>query len=113
MNRDDELYALVPDGKATWCIVNEDNIEIIKISDTDIKNICENICNKDFIESYSIEGFIERVWEELRDNEFPDIVDYMYTENWDKFSAWFDYTCVEYLTQETIAIFKQKLLNFE
>ena len=111
MNRDIELYGLIPDGQNSWCIIDEENS--FTISNIDIKKICENLCNKDYIEEYSTEKFIEYVWEDFRDNHCPDIVDYMYTENWDKFTAWFDYICARYLTNEIVSMYKQRLLDFE
>lgn len=113
MNNDIKFYGLVPDGKNAWYVVDENENENTMISNADIEKICEHICNKDCIEEYGVEEFVERVWEEFRGNYFPDIMDYTYTENWDKFSAWFDYTCVEYLTKEIVAFYKQRLLDFE
>lgn len=47
-----ELCGLAPDGKNAWCIINEDGIEIVKIYDTDIKDICEGIDKYSDIEKY-------------------------------------------------------------
>jgi hypothetical protein len=114
MDKDIELYGLVPDGKNAWCIINEDNVEIVKIYDTDIKDICETIDKYSDIEKYSAEEFIERAWEELRDNFSPHINNCELTsDNWDKFCAWCDYLIVKYLAQEIVGIYKQRLRDFE
>ena len=113
MNNDIELYALKPDGKNAWCIVNEDNMEITKICDIDIEKICEDICNKDYIDECSAMGFIELVWEELQNNRFPEIDICTFCENWEKFGAWFNYLAVEYFTNELIITFEDRLLDFE
>ena len=113
MNKDIELYALIPDGKDTWRIVNEDNIFIMDIHDYDIESICENICNDSYIERYSAEEFIEQVWDELRDNFSPQITNSVFCEHWDKFCAWCDNEIIEYLTTELLNMYKSRLLDFE
>ena len=113
MNKDIEFYGLVPDGENAWCVVDENEDDKSIISNADIEKVCEHICNKDCIKEYGAEGFVERVWEEFRDNYCPGIEDYIYTENWDKFIAWFDYICVDYLTKEIVGFYKQRLLDFE
>lgn len=111
--KDIELYALIPDGRSTWRIVNEDNIFIIDINDYDIEGLCESICNKDYIEKYSAEEFIERVWEELRDFFSPEINHCTDCENWDKFCAWCDHQVIEYFTNELSIMYAGRLLDFE
>ena len=113
MYQDIELYALVPDGKTTWRIINEDNIEIVKIYDTDIESICEGICVRSDIEKYSAEEFIERHWEELRDFFSPQINNCTFCENWDKFCSWCDRLVIEYFTTALTNIFNGRLLNLE
>ena len=111
--KDNELYALIPDGRNTWRIVNEDNIFIIDIHNYDIEGLCESICNGSYIEKYSAEEFIERVWEELRDFFSPEINHCTYCENWDKFGAWFDNQVIEYFTNELSMMYAGRLLDFE
>lgn len=113
MNKDIELCALIPDGKTIWRIVNEDNIFIIDIYDYDIEGICEGIRNRDCIEKYSAEEFIERVWEELRDSFSPQINHCIYCEHWDRFCAWCDNQVIEYFTTELTNIYSSRLLDFE
>ena len=79
--KDIVIYGIVPDGKSTWRIVNEDRIFIVDIHDYDIEGICEGICVRDDIEKYSAEEFIKRVWEELRDFFSPEINNCTYCEN--------------------------------
>lgn len=111
--KDIEIYALIPDGRDTWRIVNEDRIFIIDIHDYDIEGICEGIRDRDCIEKYSAEEFIERVWEELRDNFSPQINHCTYCDNWDKFCAWCDSQVIEYFTNELSMMYNQRLLDFE
>lgn len=113
MNKDIELYALIPDGNDTWRIVNEDNIFIMDIHDYDVESICENICNDSYMERYSAEEFIEHNWEEFIDNFSPQITNCTSCENWDKFCAWYDRLVVEYLTTKLMDIYNNRLLNFE
>lgn len=113
MNKYVELCALKPDGPTTWCIVNEDNIEITKICDIDIEKICEDICNRSDIEKYSAEEFIERAWEELRDDFSPQISNCEWCENWDKFCSWCDCFIIESFVAELANIFNSRLLDFE
>lgn len=113
MDKDIELYALIPEGKYTWRIVNEDKIFIVDIHDYDIEGICEGLCVRSDIEKYSAEEFVERAWEELRDNFSPQINHCVFCENWDKFCDWCDTQVIEYFTTELINIFNSRLLNFE
>ena len=111
--KDIELYALIPDGKYRWRIVNEDNIFIVDINDYDIEGICEGIRINNYIEKYSAEEFIERVWKELRDGFSPAINHCEWCGNWNKFCAWVDYISIEFLGDRTVALYKQRLLDFE
>jgi hypothetical protein len=113
MDKDTELYALKPDGKNTWRIVNEDNIFIVDIHDYDIEEMCENIRNKDYIEKYSAEEFIERIWEDLRDEFSPQVSNCVFCDNWDRFCAWCDNQIMEYFITELSNIYKSRLLDFE
>lgn len=109
-----EVYEIVPDGKTAWFIINEDGVEITKIYDTDIKDICEGIDKYSDIQKYSAEEFIERVWEELRDFFSPHINSCELTsDNWDKFCAWCDYLTIKYLATELMGFYKQRLRDFE
>ena len=106
-------YGLVPDGRTTWRIVNEDKIFIIDINDYDVEGTCEGIRNRDDIEKYSAEEFIERAWEELRDFFSPYINYCEHSENWDKFCSWFDHLVIEYFTNELSIMYAGRLLDFE
>ena len=111
--KDIELFALIPDGKDTWRIMNEDNIFIIDICDYDIEEICEHIYNGNYIEKYSAKEFITSVWEFLRDQVIPELNGCGFCENWDKFCAWFDYQAMKYFTTTLSNMYKQRLLDFE
>jgi hypothetical protein len=113
MYQDIDFYAVVPDGKNTWRIVNEDNVFIVDIHDYDIEEICEGIHIRNYIEKYSAEEFIERVWEELRDGFSPHINNCSFFDNWDKFCAWCDDQIMDYFTTTLSNIYKQRLLDFE
>lgn len=111
--KDIVLYTLVPDGRYTWRIVDEDRIFVIDIHDYDIEAICEGIDNRNYIKKYSAEAFVESVWEELRDFFAPEINNCALCDNWDKFCAWCDYQIMEYFTTTLLNIYQLRLLNFE
>ena len=104
--KDIAIYGIVPDGKSTWRIVNEDRIFIVDIRDYDIEGICEGICIREDIKKCSVEKFIERAWEELRDFFSPEINSCELTsENWDKFCAWCNRQIVDYFTTELLNMY--------
>lgn len=111
--KDIKLFALIPDGKDTWRVVNEDNIFVIDIHDYDIEAICETIHNRNHIERYSAEEFLERAWEDFRDDFSPYITDSESCEHWDKFCAWCDSQIMDYFTTTLSGIYRQRLLDFE
>ena len=108
-----EVYALVPDGRYTWRIVDEVNIFVVDIHDYDIEAICESIHDRNHIEKYSAEEFIESAWKDLRDEFSPYITYSESCDNWDKFCAWCDYQIMEYFTTTLSNIYQQRLLDFE
>lgn len=113
MNKDIDFYSLVPDGKDTWRVVNENNDFVVDIHDYDVETICESIHDRNHIEKYSAEEFIERVWEDLMDNFSPYLTNCVLCDNWEKFCAWYDYQVMEYFTTTLLNIYSQRLLDFE
>jgi hypothetical protein len=105
-------YALIPDGENTWHIVDENGKIIDIITKDNIINLCKTEYENNHVECVSAEVMIDNVWWNLEYDYNLEFVD-NYCQEFDKFLAWFDYVCVEYLTQELVAIYKRRLLNFE
>ena len=109
MNRE---YVVKQTEKNTWAVINE-NEEVV---DTITKDIVINYCKSEFednhVECVSAEVMIDSVWWNLENDRNLDLVD-NYCQEFDKFLAWFDYTCIEYHSKEIVAIYKQRLLDFE
>lgn len=106
-------YIIKQTEENTWIIIDE-NGEIV---DTITKDIILNYCKSGYEDNgadcLNAEEMIDHAWWVLNSNYA--VVDYVdrYCQDWSKFTAWFDCVCVEYLAQEIVAIYKQRLLNFE
>lgn len=111
-NGDTELYAIVSDGEDTWHIVNENGEVIDTITKDIVVNYCKRECEENDTDYMSSDGITDSVWWNLDDDYNLEYVD-NYCQEFDKFLAWFDYTCVEYLAKEIVTFYKQRLLNFE
>lgn len=111
-NKDIELYAIVQAEENTWHIVNENGEVVDIITKDDIINYCKSELEDNRTECLSPDIMIDCVWFNVLDDYNLDYVD-NYCQDWDKFIAWFDYVVVEYLAQEIVAIYKQRLLNCE
>lgn len=105
-----ENYAIKQTEENTWVVLNE-NAEVIN---TITKDIVVDYCKKNNEEIADLihDILIDYVWIELEDNYNLDWIDNS-CQDWDKFSAWFEYVCVEYFSEEIVAIYKERLLNFE
>ena len=96
----------------TWAIIDENEKVITTISKDTIINYCKKDCEDIKIECVSADELTDSAWWDLNYDYCLDDVDH-YCQGWDKFTAWFDYLCVECLAQEIVALYKQRLLNFE
>lgn len=105
-------YAIIEKGQNEWAIINENEEVVNTITKDDIINYCKKELKDNRTECLSADGIIDSVWWEINDDYDLELVD-NYCQDWDKFTAWFDYTVVEYLAQEIVALYKQRLLNFE
>lgn len=110
-NEDIEWNAIVPDGENTWHIIDSDRI-INTITKDDIIKYCKRELEDNHIECLSPDIMIDSVWWGVENDYKLEIVD-SGCQYWDKFIAWFDYIVVEYLAQEIVAIYKQRLHNWE
>lgn len=107
-----DSYIVKQTEENTWVVLNE-NGEVVSIITKDIIiNYCKNNLEDNRTEYMSAEAMIDCVWFDLVNDYDLDFID-NYCQEFDKFTAWFDYTCVEYHLKEIIAIYKQRLLNFE
>ena len=103
-------YAIKQTEENTWEVLDE-NEEVVNII---TKDIVVDYCKKENeeIEDLIHDVLIDSVWFDLEDDFNLDWID-NYCQDFDKFIAWFDYVCVEYFSQEIVAIYKQRLLDFE
>ena len=105
-------YAIKQTEENIWVVLDK-NEEVI---DTITKDIIVDYCKKECDETgalyTSADGIIDSVWSDLEDDFNLDWID-NYCQDCDKFITWFKYVCVEYFSQEIIAFYKQRLLDFE
>lgn len=110
MNRD---YIIKQTDENTWVIIDEEDGKVIDTITKDIViNYCTRECDTVDTDYMSADGITDSVWWYINDEYNLEDVD-NYCQEFDKFLAWFDYICVEYLANEMVAFYKQKLLNFE
>ena len=103
-------YAIKQTEENTWVMLNE-NEEVVN---TITKDIVVDYCEKENeeIEELIHDVLIDYVWSNLEEDYNIDYINND-CQDFDKFVAWFEYVCVEYFSQEIIAIYKQRLLDFE
>ena len=107
-----ENYAIKQTEENTWVILDE-NKEIVNTITKDIVvDYCKKECDETDIPYTSADGIIDSVWSDLEDDFNLNWID-IYCQDFDKFIAWFNYICVEYLSNGSIAFYKQRLLDFE
>lgn len=108
MNRE---YIIKETSENVWQIMDENGNIIRAITKDTIGKYCKKEC--EYSESISCdEEMINQVWWYVLDDYDLDLVD-NYCPEWEKFTTWFDYVCVEYFAQELVALYKQRLLYFE
>lgn len=95
-----------------WFILNEEGEFVNAITRSVVITYCENECENNNTDHMSADGIIDSVWYYLDIDYNLELVD-NYCQEFDKFLAWFDYTCIEYLAKEMVAFYKQRLLDFE
>lgn len=109
----DKDYIIKQTAENTWVIIDDESGEIIDtITKDTVINYCKRECEDSDTCSFSAEIMTDSVWWYINDNHNLEFVD-NYCQEWDKFTAWFDYVCIEYLAQEIVGIYKQRLLDFE
>ena len=107
-----ETYIIKETDENTWSIINENGEIVNTITKDNIINYCKNELENNGTEYLNIDLMIDSIWWNIQDDyNLESVIDDF--KNWDKFTAWFDYTVVEYLAQEIIAIYKQRLHYFE
>lgn len=109
MNR---TYIVKQMEENVWFILNENGEFVNSITKSVVVNYCENEFEDNHVECVSAEVMIDNVWWNLENDYNLEFVD-NYCQEFDKFLAWFDYTCIEYHSKEVVAIYKQRLLDFE
>lgn len=105
-------YIIKQTAENTWVIIDEDEKVIDTITKDTVIDYCKRECEDSDTCSFSAEIMTDSVWWYMNDNHNLELVD-NYCQEWDKFTAWFDYVCIEYLAQEVVGIYKQRLLDFE
>lgn len=109
----DKEFIIQQHEENAWLIINADSGEIKDIITKDtIVEYCKRECEQNDTDYMSSDGITDSVWYYLDIDYNLERVD-NYCEEFDKFLAWFDYVCVEYLAKELVAFYKQRLLNFE
>ena len=103
-------YAIKQTEENTWVMLDE-NEEVVN---TITKDIVVDYCEKENeeIEELIHDVLIDYVWSNLEDDYNLDLIDND-CQDFDKFVAWFEYVCVEYFSHEIVAVYKQRLLDFE
>ena len=96
----------------TWVVLDENEEVVDTITKDIVVDYCKKECDETGTPYTSADGIIDSVWSDLEDDFNLDWID-IYCQDFDKFIAWFEYICVEYFSQEIVAIYKQRLLNFE
>ena len=109
MNRE---YIVKETSENVWEIMDENGNIIRAITKDTVINYCKRECDAVDTDHMSADGITESVWWSLNDDYGMDLVD-NYCQEFDKFFAWFNYTCIEYLAKEIVAFYKQRLLDFE
>lgn len=105
-------YAIKQTEENTWVVLDENEEVINTITKDIVVSYCKNKCDETDTTYTSADGIIDSIWWYINDEyNLQDVNNYC--EYFDKFIAWFDYVCVEYFSQEIIAIYKQRLLDFE
>lgn len=107
-----EDYIIKQTEENTWAIINENGEIIDTITKDIVVNYCKNVFEDHSTEHLSADIMIDGVWWHVDFDYDMDFVDH-YCQDWDKFTAWFDYICIEYLAQGIVACYKQRLLDFE
>ena len=109
MNRE---YIIKETSENVWEIMDENGNIIRAITKDIVINYCKRECENNNTDHMSADGIIDTVWYYIDIDYNLELVD-NYCQEFDKFLAWFDYTCIEYLTKEIVAFYKQRLLDFE
>lgn len=108
----EENYIIKQTEENTFVVLNE-NGEVVEIITKDtVVNYCKRECEVSDTCYVSADMMVDSVWYLIDNNLNLELVDH-YCQDWDKFTTWFDYICVEYLAQEIVGIYKQRLLDFE
>lgn len=105
-------YIIKQTEENTWVILDENGKVIDTITKDTVIDYCKRECKDNDTCSCSAEIMTDSVWWYVNDNHNLELVD-PYCQEWDKFTAWFDYICIEYLAKEIVAFYKQRLLDFE
>lgn len=109
-NRD---YIIKQTEENTWTIIDKNGEVVNTITKENVIKYCKEECEDDDDTcSFSAEIMVDSVWWYIHDEYNLEVVD-EYCPDWEKFTAWFDYVVVEYLAQELVALYKQRLLYFE
>lgn len=108
----DRNYTVKQIDENTWVILDEDENVVNTITKEDVLQFCKREYNDYSDYCASAEGIIDGIWWEVHD--YYNLINLdNYCAEFDKFSAWFDYVCIEYSTQELLNYYKQRLLDFE
>ena len=106
-------YIIKQTEENTWFVIDNTNGEVVHtITKDSVIKYCKEECEDIDTYSFSAEIMIDSIWWCIDDEYDLEFVD-ADSLDWEKFTAWFDYVCVEYFAQELVASYKKRLLNFE
>lgn len=105
-------YIIKQTEENTWVVIDENGEVVDTITKDIVINYCKRECEENDTDYMSSDGITDSAWYYIDMDYNLECVD-NYCQEYDKFLAWFDYTCVEYLAKEIVAFYKQRLLNFE
>ena len=95
----------------TWVIINEEEEVIDTITKDTIIDYCKTKYEDDDINFAYIDDITSDIFLLLiKEHNMKSVV---YSMEYEKFVTWFVYTCVEYFSNEIVAAYKQRLLDFE
>ena len=105
-------YAIKQTEENTWVVLDENEEVIDTITKDIVVDYCKKECDETGTPYTSADGIVDSVWSDLEDDFNLDWID-IYCQDFDKFIAWFEYVCVEYVSHRSIAFYHQRLLDFE
>ena len=111
-SQNEKQFIIQQHEENAWLIIDSDSGSVKDIiTKDDVVQYCKRECEYDIFDLCP-KSAIDSVWWEVNDDYKLDLVD-NYCEEFDKFCAWFDFVCIEFFSNDMVASYKQRLLDFE